>query len=736
MRRLHVRLAAAGFWLAAVTLAVVPHAAAQGQLTVERIFGSAEFYPDYLADLQWLPDGSRYTYLDYDPERQSVDLVAVDPRTGQRTRLIDGATLVPEGQSRPIEIEGYEWSPDGSKLLIYTNAQRVWRLPTKGTYYVYELATRRLTPLSRAEGWQQFAEFSPDGRKVGFVRNNDIFVVDLATGAETRLTHDGSETIINGTSDWVYEEELDVRDAWRWSPDSRRIAFWRFDQSPVRQFFLVNELALYPELVIFRYPKAGTPNSQVRIGVIDVESGKTTWTDVQVAQDGYIARMEFAARPNELVVQRLNRHQNRLDVLLVDATTGRSRVLFTETDSAWVDVHDNLVWIGGGRQFLWTSERDGFNHLYLYNRDGSLARQLTRGPWEVTGVYGVDEANGWVYFQAARPTPMERQVYRVRLDGSRMEQLSAEPGWHDIDLSPDRGYYVDIHSRAGVPPVTRLHTANGRLVRELVNNQELAARLAAQRLRPPEFFRFRTSDGVELNGYFIKPPDFDASRKYPVLMYVYGGPGSQTVVDSWGGSRYLWHQLLAQRGVIVVSVDNRGTGGRGRAFKKVTYLNLGKWEVHDQIEAARYLASLPYVEPGRIGIWGWSYGGYMTALTMTKGGNLFRAGISVAPVTDWRLYDTIYTERFMRTPEENPEGYRESAPASHAAGLTGALLLVHGTGDDNVHPQNTIQLANALQRAGKQFSLMLYPNRTHSISGGDTMVHLFTMMTDWVRERL
>ncbi|HEY8483017.1 MAG TPA: S9 family peptidase [Longimicrobiales bacterium] len=736
MTRLHVRLAAAGFWLATVALAIVPPAAAQEQLTVERIFGSAEFYPQYLADLQWLPDGSRYTYLDYDPERQSVDLVAVDPRTGQRTRLIDGTTLVPEGQSRPIEIEGYEWSPDGSKLLIYTNAQRVWRLPTKGTYYIYELATRRLTPLSRAEGWQQFAKFSPDGRKVGFVRNNDIFVVDLATGAETRLTHDGSEVIINGTSDWVYEEELDVRDAWRWSPDGRRIAFWRFDQSPVRPFFLVNELPLYPELFTFRYPKAGTPNSQVRIGVVDVESGKTTWTDVEVAQDGYIARMEFAATPNELVVQRLNRHQNRLDVLLVDATTGRSRVLFTETDSAWVDVHDNLIWIRGGRQFLWTSERDGFNHLYLYNRDGSVARQLTRGPWEVTGVYGVDEANGWVYFQAAQPTPMERQIYRVRLDGSRMERLSAEPGWHDIDLSPDRRYYVDIYSRAGVPPVTRLHTANGRLVRELVNNQELASRLAAQRLRPPEFFRFRTSDGVELNGYFIKPPDFDASRKYPVLLYVYGGPGSQTVVDSWGGSRYLWHQLLAQRGVIVVSVDNRGTGGRGRAFKKVTYLNLGKWEVNDQIEAARYLASLPYVDPARIGIWGWSYGGYMTALTMTKGGDLFRAGISVAPVTDWRLYDTIYTERFMRTPEENPEGYRESAPVNHAAGLTGALLLVHGTADDNVHPQNTIQLANALQLAGKQFSLMLYPNRTHSISGGNTMVHLFTMMTDWVRQRL
>jgi dipeptidyl-peptidase-4 len=384
---------------------------------------------------------------------------------------------------------------------------------------------------------------------------------------------------------------------------------------------------------------------------------------------------------------------------------------------------------------VWSSERDGYNHVYLYNRDGTVARQLTHGDWDVLSVLGADERRGWLYYTAAQPVPMERQLFRVRLDGARTERLTREAGTHGIAMSPDFSFYVDTWSQAGVPPTTRLFSTDGRLSRVLAENANLAQKLDRMGLRKPEFFQFETSEGVALNGYIIKPPDFDAGRRYAALLYVYGGPGSQTVTDAWGGSRYLWHQLLAERGILVVSVDNRGTGARGRDFKKVTYLNLGAHETRDQAEAAQYLAGLPYVDANRIGIWGWSYGGYMTALSMMNS-DRFAAGVSVAPVSDWRLYDTIYTERFMRTPEENPTGYTESSAVARAGELSGHLLLVHGTGDDNVHFQNSTQLINALQAENEQFDLMIYPNRTHSISGGNTTVHLFNKITSWLLDNL
>ncbi|MBI4409719.1 MAG: S9 family peptidase [Gemmatimonadetes bacterium] len=724
--------------LALLAFATAP-APAQDRLTPADLY-TPELGLEDLDQLRWTPVGDAFAYVEADSAGRGTDLWRMDVRTGERSRLVTGASLVPPGEREPIPIEGYEWSPDGSKLLLFSHAQRVWRLRTKGRFYIYDLAARTLRPISSAPGWQQFAKFSPDGRRIGFVRDHDLHVVDLTTGRETRLTADGGDAIINGTFDWVYEEELGLRDGWRWSPDGARIAFWRLDQSPIPRFFLIDELPLYPQLFPIRYPKAGEPNSRVKVGVIELDGGRITWIDVEPG-DGYVARMDWAASPAELVVQRLNRHQNRLDVLLADVRTGRSRVLFTETDSAWIDpdwtgFEETLTWVRDGQQFLWTSERDGYHHIYLYQRDGSLARQLTRGEFDVVHWMGVDHG-GWVYYVAADPTPLERQLFRVRLDGGRPQRLSQEPGAHDeILLAPDARHYLEWYSRADAAPVRRLHSADGRVLRVLRDNADVRRRLAALGARPPEFFRFRTSDGVELNGWMIRPPDFDPERRYPVLMYVYGGPGSQTVLEAWGAgaghSRYLWHQLLAQRGYIIASVDNRGTGSRGRAFKKLTYLDLGTWEAHDQIEAARYLGSLPFVDPGRIGIWGASYGGTMSALTMMRGGTLFRAGIAVAPVTHWKLYDTIYTERYMRTPAENPEGYRRSAPLEHAAGLTGQLLLVHGTGDDNVHFQNTVQLVQALQDAGKQFALMVYPNRTHALGG----VHLYELYTRWIEQRL
>jgi dipeptidyl-peptidase-4 len=704
--------------------------AAAQELTVEQIFGSTDFAVQR-AGLEFMSDGRAVVY---ERSGDAEDVWVEGLETGEKTRLLEGRRLVPPGMTDPITIEGLSWSADESRALVFTNAQRVWRQNTKGIYYVYDVESRSLRPVSTGEGWQMFAKFSPDAGAVAFVRDNDLWISDLETGEERRLTGDGSEDIINGTTDWVYEEELGLRDAFRWSPDGGRIAYWRFDQSPIKPFFMIDELELYSQPVAVRYPKAGTPNSNVEIRVLDVVTGESRRIDTGDEPDAYLARMEWSGA-GSLVVQRLNRHQNRLDVLLIDPAADSSRILVTETDSAWVDVNDDFTWLDGGRRFLWTSERDGWNHIYLYDRDGTLMRQLTSGEWEVAGIEGVDEEAGVVYFTATEQSPLERHLYRIPLDGQGLDRVTRGAGTHEITMSPDARHYVDEWSRAGVPPTTRLHTADGEVVRVLAENEELEQRLAATGVQETEFFEFTTTDGVTLNGWMIRPPSFDETRRYPVVMYVYGGPGSQTVTDAWGGNRYLWHQLLAQEGFIVASIDNRGTGGRGRDFRKVTYLDLGRWETHDQIEGARHLASLPFVDGERIAIWGWSYGGYMTALSMMNG-DVFRAGVSVAPVTDWRLYDTIYTERFMRTPEENPEGYARSSPIENAAELNGRLFLIHGTGDDNVHFQNSTQLTNALQAGGKQFDFLLYANRSHSIAGGNTQVHLFTAMTDWLDRML
>lgn len=710
--------------------------AAQNPISVERIFGSDEFRTRG-ATVQWL-DGAGDEFLTIEPAEgeRGTDLWLEGIRSGTRTRLVDGTALASSDTAGPPTVSSVSWSADGSRLLLFTDAQQVWRQATRGTYLVYEPETGRTIPVSTESGTQMFAKFSPHGDRVAFVRNNDIYMTDLETGQEHRLTYDGSEVIINGTSDWVYEEELGLRDAWRWSPDGQRIAFWQFDQSPIQTFYMMDDSPVYSEPVPLRYPKAGSDNSRVRIGVFELATGQVTWVDTGDDEEAYLARMDFAASPDEIVIQRLNREQDRLDLLIADARAGTSRVILTESAPSWIDVNDDFRWLSGGERFLWTSERDGFRHIYLYDRSGELIQQLTEGPWEVNRIEGVDASEQWVYYTAINPTPTERQLFRVRLRDGRIQRISTEPGVHSISMAPDASAYLDVYSRNGIPPVYRLHDANGGVLRVLEDNSEVARRIAETGATRPTFFGFITSDGVRLNGWMIRPPDFDPLQQYPVLLYVYGGPGSQTVTDAWGGSRYLWHQALAAQGYIVVSVDNRGTGGRGRDFKNLVYRKLGEWEANDQIEAARYLGTLPYVDENRIGIWGWSYGGYLTALTLMQGGDLFAAGVAVAPVTDWRLYDTIYTERFMLTPQENPEGYDASAPLNHVDKLTSDFLLIHGTADDNVHFQNSVLLAEALQRAGKQFDFMMYPGQNHSIAARGAPLHLFTLMTDWLRENL
>ena len=728
--RAHPRVLA-GLLAGLVLSAIAPPVSAQ--LTLDRILASDELRPQGLPSIRWTPDGQRFTYV-REAADGSTDLMAQVVRTGEEEVLLSGADLVPEGERAPIRIEGYDWSPDGRRMLVYTRSERVWRQNTKGIYYVLEVDSGRLTPLSVVHGWQQFAKFSPDGRRVGFVRDHDLFVVDLESGVERRLTHDGSDDIINGTFDWVYEEELGLRDGWRWSPDGARIAFWWTDQSGIKDFFMIDDLQLYSEPVAVPYPKAGEANSRVRVGTVDLESGAITWIDTGPNPDTYLARMEWS-QDGALIVQRLNRHQNRLDVLEADPVTGAARTLFTEESETWVDMRGDLEWVDD-RRFLWISDRDGVDRLYLYDRDGSVIRAVSPEDRDVTGLEGVDPEADAVYYTGVGDSPLRRALYRAPLDGGAPVRISSDEGTWQVDMAPGGAYWIGAHSTVDSPPAYALYDGDGEVVRPLVDNAAVRERLADADVGRTEFFTFSTSDGVDLNGWMIKPPDFDPQTRYPVVMYVYGGPGSQTVRDAWGGTRYLYHQLLAQRGFIVASVDGRGTGARGRDFKKGTYLELGKWETHDQIEAARHLASLPWVDASRIGIWGWSYGGYMTLLSLMEGSEVFSGGVSVAPVTDWSFYDTLYTERFMRTPQENPEGYRAGSPLHKASRIEDPLLLVHGTGDDNVHFQNSVQIVSALQEAGKQFDLMIYPNKTHSISGAAAQMHLYTLMLDWLQEHL
>jgi dipeptidyl-peptidase-4 len=715
-----------------MSLAVVSAGFAQRDtLTVERVWGGDEFTGD-LSSIEWMADGTSYTYV---AGEDTTDLYRVDARSGAERLLVAGAALVPPGGTEPIVIEDYEFSPDLTRLLIFANSVRVWRRNTKGEYYLWDFQTRQLTPLSTAPGYQQFAKFSPDGRYVGWVREHDLFVRDLATGEEIRLTHDGNHNIINGTADWVYEEELSLRDAFRFSPDGERIAFWRFDQTVIDPFYMIDETTLYPTLMPVRYPKAGTQNSEVRIGVVEIGGGEIRWIDLGPDADIYIADMDFAGTSTEIWLTRLNRHQNRLDLMLADVRTGASRVIMTDEDDAWVEQQEPR-WIDDGQQFLFLSERDGYSQLYLFRRDGSLVRKVTTGEWDVAAVRGVDERNDIVYFTGSMESPLTRPLYRIGLNGRGLRRVSAEGGTHTSRFNPTLTMYVDEVSTAVAPPVQTLHGADGQVIRTIDANEELAAAVSALDLPAPEFIILPGDDGTPLNAMIMKPRDFDPNRRYPVLMFVYGGPGSQQVADRWGGQRYLWHQLMVQEGYLVAIVDNRGTGARGRDFKKQTYLRLGQYETADQIAAARQLASLPYVDGDRIGIWGWSYGGYMSLLTLFQGADVFKAAISVAPVTDWRLYDTIYTERFMRTPQENPEGYELGSPVTYADRLEGNLLVVHGTGDDNVHSQNTTQLIQKLQEAGKQFEMRLYPNKTHSIRGDNTRENLYGYFTEWLKENL
>ena len=701
-------------------------------LTLEDIWINGTFEPETLESFHSMSSGDFYTVLNRNSYGSYID--KFDYSSLERLE-----TLV---HSKDLEgiasFDDYSFDPQEKKLLLATGLKDIYRHSKEGKYYVYDLATRELELVSQED--IQEPAFSPDGKKVAYAFGNNLYVKDLETGETRQITFDGKKNqIINGIADWVYEEEFSFVRAFEWNGNSDMIAYLRFDESQVPEFSMdIYGTSLYPQREVFKYPKAGEKNSEVTLQVYDLSEGSTSLVNLGEYGQHYLPRIQWTKDPYILSAITLNRHQNNLNLVAVNAKENSSALLLNEKDEAYVDIHDNLEFLEDNR-FIWTSERDGFNHLYLYDGAGKLKQQITSGPWEVTEVYGYDPKTKRIFYQSSETGSINRGIYSIRLSGRDKKNLSSRPGQNEASFSKSFRYFVNTHSSSTQPTAYFLAEAqSGKEIRVIKSNDGLEEKLAEYRISPIEFTTLKTKNG-EFNMYMIKPLDFDPNKKYPLLMYQYSGPGSQSVVNRWKHPRRqdYWHQLMAQKGYVIACVDGRGTGFKGRDFKKVTYLQLGKYEVEDQIESAKELGKLPYIDESRIGIWGWSYGGHMSSLAITKGAEVFSLAIAVAPVTSWRFYDTVYTERFMRTPQENPEGYDDNSPINFAHLLQGDYLLIHGTGDDNVHVQNSMRMIDALVEANKQFDYFEYPDRTHGISEGNkTRLHLYTKMTRFIDEHL
>ena len=742
-----------GLW--ALGLALVLPSCLSGQertfdpwLSLERIFQNREFAPESFGPVEWLPDGRTYTTLEKSEAiKGGNDIVAYDAETGKRKVLISASALIDPEKSTPLTIEGYSWSKDGRLMLIFTNSKRVWRLNTRGDYWVFDLTNRRLIKLGKNfdPSSLMFAKFSPTARKVAYVYKNNIYIEDLDSGQIDQLTTDGSETIINGTSDWVYEEEFSLRDGFRWSPDGRFIAFWRFDTSSIQDFYLINNTDyLYPKIIPIKYPKVGTMNSEVRIGVIEVETKKTDWIALpgDSRKDYYLPSLAWSQDSRGIIFQYLNRLQNTNRLMLFDLAKRELSQIFIDQDEAWVEVMPDYIWFNKGKSLLWLSERSGWNHVYEISLEGRPAKQITNGEFDVISLSGLDEKRGWLYFIASPDNATQRYLYRVNLNQKsaplRITPVTL-PGTHSYQMSPDCGYAIHTYSTFDSPPIIEMiRLPQHQVLRPLAENESLRKRVNALKRRPVEFFKVDIGEAV-LDGWCLKPPDFDEKKSYPVIVYVYGEPAAQTVLDRWGGSRYLWHLLLTQKGYVVISIDNRGTPApKGREWRKCVYRKVGILAPADQAAALQELIKKwSWIDKNRIGVWGWSGGGQMTLNAMFKYPDLYRTGIAIAFVSDQLLYDTIYQERYMGLPSDNPDGYREGSPIHFAKNLKGNLLIIHGTGDDNVHYQSFERLVNELIAHNKLFSMMIYPNRSHSISEGkNTTIHLYQTMLDFFLKNL
>ena len=711
-------------------------------LTVERIYSAPSLSGRPLRDTSWSPDGKWLSYLDPGGPDTSAQIVAFDASTGKTRVLVDAGhlrdvLLPPASRGQQTGLGRYTpprylWSPD-SKFLLFISAKEL---------FWYNLATGESRKLLAAPPEKSSAEdaaiddvkISPDGHWVSFLRAHDVWAVTVSGGAARQLTRGGAEDLRHGELDWVYPEELDLLTAYWWSPDSSRIAFLELDERPVGKYPLVDFLSYQGDLTLERYPIAGSANPIARVGVAAVSGGDPRWMDTGSDTSALLARVAWLPDSRRVAVERLNRAQNQLDLLFADAANGSSHVVLQERDQYWINLNDDFQFLADGRRFLWASERSGFRHLYLYDISGKQLAQLTSGNWQVENVAGIDEKNGLVYFTGTEKSPTERHFYRVALSGGAPVPLTREHGTHEIDLSPNFTHFLDSSSTAMTPPRQDLYNADGSRVAILDENK--VAELDRYRLQPVEFFTVPGADGTPLDAEIIRPPNFDPARRYPVIVYIYGGPQAQVVLDEWQGANLLWNEMMAQKGFVIFALDNRGTAGRGHNFETPIYHHFGQAELADLLAGVNWLKQQPYVDGARVGVWGWSFGGYMTCMAMLRAGDVFKAGFAGAPVTDWRQYDTIYTERYMGTPQENPDGYRDSSPVTYAEGLQGKLLVAHATGDDNVHFANTVELSERFVQAQKYAEFEIYAGRGHGIGDAPGRIHIFNRATQFFLENL
>jgi dipeptidyl-peptidase-4 len=720
-------------WLVVAMLAVsVSHAQTKKQITLEDIWKNNTFRIKSVPGFNAMNDGQRYTQLDVEDKNQLIRVYNLEK--GDRGDVIfnSGSTMY---EGNRLDIQSYSFSKDEKQLMLNTDMENIYRRSVLSRAYVYDKTTGKLQSLDADKVLH--ATFSPDGNKVAFVKNNNLYYRDLQTGQTTAVTNDGKwNEIINGNCDWVYEEEFEFTRAFDWSPNGRYIAFYRFDESQVPMYTMHKYKGLYPDNYTYKYPKAGQPNSIVQIKIYDVQDKQMTTVNVGSETDQYIPRIKWTKDPSKLCVFRMNRLQNKLELLQADAESGNTVVMYSEENPYYVEVNDNLEFLQDGSSMIFNSERDGYNHLYHYDWKKNKLTDLTKGNYDIDQIVGVDEKRKLVYYTAAENSPLERKLYSVNWKGKNKKVLTPEEGIHAITAIEGYNYFLDKHSRLNQPPVFYLRNASGKIVRTLEDNKDLKQKMSEYDMGRMFFTQVRGAEGQMLNAWMITPPNFDSTKKYPLLMFQYSGPGSQEVADRFPVRDYFWHHMLAQKGYIIVCADGTGTGFRGQEFKKKTYLQLGKYESDDQIAVAKNLANLPYVDKDRIGIWGWSYGGFMSSTCIFKGNDVFKAAIAVAPVSNWRYYDNIYTERYMRTPEQNAKGYDENAPEKMAGRLKGKYLMIHGTADDNVHFQNAVMLTDALIRENKEFDTEYYPNKAHGISGGNTRYHLYKRMTDFLEKNL
>lgn len=715
-----------------VALFITAAAVAQQDLTVERIWKSWEFGEKGVDGFTSLSDGEHFTKIVEEDGKQVLRKYSFKDFKGKGEALVNLSDIQFEGKN--LEIADVSMNKAGTMLMVMTDWKSIYRHSYSTVYYTYDIASKTTKLLYSKETPQTLATLSPDGKKIGFVADNNLFVKELASGKITQLTTDGKlNAVINGTTDWVYEEEFAITQGFLWSPDSKFLAFMHFDESSVKEFNMAMYGGLYPNDYKFKYPKAGEDNSKVTMNIVAAEGGAIM--PVGLGSYEYIPRFQWSPVANELIVLTMNRHQSELKYHLVtNPVAPTDKVFYQENSTTYIDIDNNLMVLKDGKSLLRTSEKDGWNQLYQLNFDGTQ-RRITNGNWDVIQVYGINEKKGMIYYASSENGAMNKTLYSVTLDGKTKKLLTPAAGTHDAEFSEGFSYFIRTSSTANTVHTYTLCDQTGKELQVLEDNKELQAKLDGMKLSKKEFLEVPGVEG-NLNAWIMKPADFDPNKKYPVYFTVYCGPGSNTVSNDFEGSSYMYHQLLTQKGYIVFSVDPRGTMFRGEAFKKSTYLQLGKLETEDLIAVAKYMQTQSYVDPSRIGIQGWSYGGFMTALAMTKGADVFKTGISVAPVTNWRYYDNIYTERFMQTPQENASGYDDNSPVNHAAKLKGKLLLVHGSADDNVHYQNSMEFVTALVKANKQFDLFIYPNKNHGIYGGNTRNHLFTMMLNYTIENL